>query len=86
MVKPTEQGTIDNLKDAGCDEKTIHDFMFAFRQGDKEREQRILEKHRKDLVSTLNMAKKHIDCLDYFTYQMEKNKQAIVKNKAVKNS
>lgn len=81
MMQLTEQGTIDNLKDAGCDEKTIHDFMFAFKQGDKKREQRILEKHRESLISTLNAAKKHIDCLDYLTYQMEKNRKEIMDRK-----
>ncbi len=68
----TEQGTVQNLRDAGCDEKTIQDFILAVNQGDERERQRILEKHRESLLHTLNAAKKQIDCLDYLAYRMEK--------------
>ncbi len=68
----TEQRTVQNLRDAGCDEKTIQDFILAVKQGDERERQRILEKHREGLLHTLNAAKKQIDCLDYLAYQMEK--------------
>ncbi len=68
----TEQGTIENLKDAGCDEKTIQEFILANKQGDEAMEQSILERHRAGLVHTLNAVKKNIDCLDYLTYQLKK--------------
>lgn len=68
----TEQRTIENLRDAGCDEKTIQDFILAVKQGDEAMEQSILERHRAGLVHTLNAIKKNIDCLDYLTYQLKK--------------
>ena len=68
----TKQRIIDNLRDAGCDEKTIQDFILAEQQGGEKKEQRILEQHRKSLLHTLNAAKKQIDCLDYLVYQMGK--------------
>ena len=68
----TEQGTIENLRDAGCDEKTIQDFILAVKQGDEVTKQNILNRHRAGLVHTLNAVKKNIDCLDYLAYQLRK--------------
>lgn len=73
----TEQGTIQNLRDAGCDEKTIQDFILAIKQGDEIRKQNILDRHRAGLVHTLNTVKKNIDCLDYLTYQLKKERNHI---------
>ncbi len=71
-IEGTEQGTIENLRDAGCDEKMIQEFILANKQGDEAMEQSILERHRAGLVHTLNAVKKNIDCLDYLTYQLKK--------------
>lgn len=73
MVKArTEQGTIENLRDAGCDEKTIQEFILAIKRGDEAMKQSILDRHRAGLVNTLNAVKKNIDCLDYLAYQLKK--------------
>lgn len=65
---------IQNLKDAGCSKKQIDELMLLYENGKKEDICKILEKHRKCILNTVHENEKKIDCLDYFLYQIEKEK------------
>ncbi len=48
-----------NLRDAGCGEEGIRQFL------------RLLSAHRSALLERLHTSQRQIDCLDYLIYQME---------------
>lgn len=61
-----------NLEDAGCDKDTIKAFMELVGSGEQKKQFKLLEKHRKTLLTELHKNEKQIDCLDYLIYQMKK--------------
>lgn len=61
-----------NMKDFGCDEKTIEVFLACFEKHDKEGQMKILKECRKKILGELHQNQKNIDLLDYMTYQLEK--------------
>lgn len=60
---------LQNLIDAGCDEKTITGFESC--QSIRE-EIRFLEKHRAALLDKSHEVNRQIACLDYLVYNLEK--------------
>lgn len=68
----SEEDVIQNLKDAGCSEDTISEFVEDMRQGRMEAGKYLLDAYRNTLLDELHKAQKHIDCLDYLVWQMGK--------------
>lgn len=66
---------IQNLEDAGCDQKTVEQFMKLGVTGDREKQLRLLEQHRRSLLDKVHKNEKQIDCLDYLVFRMRKEKQ-----------
>ena len=66
---------IKNLKDAGCDAKTIEKFMSDLQKGKEESGLKQLAIHRKKLLDSIHKEQKRIDCLDYLVYQMSKTEK-----------
>lgn len=66
---------IQNLEDAGCDKKTVEQFMELGETGEIQGQLRLLENHRRSLLNHVHKKQKQIDCLDYLVYQMRKEKQ-----------
>ena len=66
---------IQNLEDAGCDKKTVEQFMEFGVTGEKQGQLKLLESHRKTLLEKVHEREKQIDCLDYLVYQMKKEKR-----------
>ena len=60
---------LQNLIDAGCDEKTITVFENCKTVKD---ELRLLEKHRATLLDRSHEVNRQIACLDYLVYNLEK--------------
>ena len=60
---------LQNLIDAGCDEKTITVFENCKTVKD---ELRLLEKHRAALLDRSHEVNRQIACLDYLVYNLEK--------------
>jgi hypothetical protein len=71
----TEEETIQNLKDAGCDSAAIAAFLKEVKSGKSVRAMKLLEKHRRTLLDDLHENQKQIDCLDYLVYQMKKEEK-----------
>jgi len=63
---------IQNMKDFGCDEKTIGEFMDCFGKNDQSGQKRILNGYRKKLLAELHQKHKEIDLFDFMVYQLEK--------------
>lgn len=63
---------LQNLKDAGCDDEVVKTFMKLVETGEKQKQYRLLEKHRRGLLEKVHNREKQIDCLDYLVYQMKK--------------
>lgn len=60
---------LQNLIDAGCDEKTITSFKSCKSVRD---ELRLLEKHRAALLDRSHVVNRQILCLDYLVHNLEK--------------
>lgn len=71
------QAVIQNLKDAGCDSKTVEKFMKLREEGDIKEQLDLLCRHRCKLLDRVHREEKKIDCLDYLVYQIQKKKPAI---------
>lgn len=63
---------LQNLKDAGCDDEVVKTFMELAEAGEKQKQYRLLEKHRRDLLDKVHNRERQIECLDYLVFQMKK--------------
>ena len=72
MRLDSRENLIQNLKDAGCCEKMIRDFMEYFDEEDIDRQIALLELHRDDLLDNVHSEERKISCLDYLLYQIRK--------------
>jgi len=68
----TESDLIQNLKDAGCPEDLIRQFMENYRSGRIKDSIRLLQQHRRTLLDRVHALERKIGCLDYLVYHMEK--------------
>ncbi len=73
----SEEDVIQNLKDAGCDKKTIESFMKCMAQDDLRGQLHLMKEQRRCLLNKVHEEEKKIDCLDYLVYQMGRNKTDI---------
>ena len=72
MEQDTRKHLIQNLKDAGCGEEMIRDFMEYFDEDNIERKIALLELHRDGLLNNVHSEERKISCLDYLLYQSKK--------------
>lgn len=72
-VTKKRSATIENLKDAGCNEDFIEQFMAAAEQGRTKALFTLLEGHRNSLLDAVHTNQKKIDLLDYLVFQMKKS-------------
>ncbi|MCD8223387.1 MAG: hypothetical protein LUC99_00790 [Clostridiales bacterium] len=68
----SEKAIIQNMKDAGCGEACIREFLTEYRQGKQKNCDMVLSRHRRELLDQLHQEQRKIDCLDYLSYQMKK--------------
>lgn len=64
-----EEMLITNLKDAGCDDKTIAAFLQYRQTNDQSKQMNLLKKQRNSLLDKIHEDQKAIDCLDYLLYK-----------------
>ena len=63
-----------NLKDSGCDDDSIRQFLKLKKEGREKELMRLLSAHRADLLDQVHTSQHQIDCLDYLIYTMERRK------------
>lgn len=64
-----------NLIDAGCDKQTTEDCLACFEEGNEKKLLLELAKHRRSLLEALHKEQKHIDCLDYLVYTIQRDEK-----------
>lgn len=69
----SREAVIQNLKDAGCSEKTIGDFMICFDQKEKEKQLQLLAVQRDVLLNQIHRGERKISCLDYLICQIQQD-------------
>lgn len=72
MNLESREAAVQNLKDAGCDQDAIEEFLIYFDKNQKEKQLALLERHRKLLLNIVHIEEKKICCLDYLVYQIKK--------------
>lgn len=68
----TKEKILENLRDAGCDEQIISEYLGAMEAGNKKAAMACLDKHREKLLEQFHKSSGCIDCLDYFVIKAEK--------------
>lgn len=71
----SDAGIAEALRDAGCDEPTIAQFMQLKAEGKLEEGLHLLAKFRCRLVCKMHEAQKPVDVLDYVIAQMKPKKR-----------
>lgn len=71
-VNDTKKFVLENLKDAGCDEKLIEQILNLFKTDCLDDALTLLSKHRKAVLESYHIEQKKLDCIDYFVYQIKK--------------
>lgn len=61
-----------NLKDAGCPEKFVEQFLACYGDCTPEEQLRLLHSQRKRLLEQVHDCQKKLDCLDYLREQIRK--------------
>ena len=61
------------LRDAGCDTAAAEEFMALYAEGQTAKAQKLLSRHRKELLDGIHAEERKISCLDYLMYYMERN-------------
>ena len=74
-----ERAYYRNLIDAGCSEKSANIYLTLLRAGKKSEMLRLLESYQKELLDRLHADRQKIDCLDFFIFQMKKEKGECVR-------
>ena len=69
-----EQLLLRNLRDAGCDEATIRQYLKLKMEGKEKEQLRLLSIHRASLLERVHVSQQMIDCLDYLIFTMKKTK------------
>ena len=72
MPEEKREAIIQNLKDAGCTNTFISDFLYCYDKNDHEKQIEILENWRNNLLKQIHEKEKKISCLDYLIYKLQK--------------
>ena len=72
MSEEKREAIIQNLKDAGCTNTFISDFLCCYDKNDYEKQIGILENWRTDLLKQIHEKEKRISYLDYLIYKLQK--------------
>ena len=69
----TDASIRQNLKDAGCNESQIEEFMEYAGKREMDSGLKLLRQQRNHLLDGLHEKQRMIECLDYLVYQIEKD-------------
>ena len=61
------------LRDAGCNEAAATEFMKLYTEGQTAKAQKLLSRHRKELLDGIHAEERKISCLDYLVYEMNRS-------------
>ncbi len=64
----------ENLRDAGCPDSFIEEFLDAYASGAPEAQRRLLERQRRCILDQLHAEQKRLECFDFLRYQFLERK------------
>ena len=70
---PKEDALIRNLRDAGCTQAFIAQFLEIHSDTDAVNQKRLLMAQRNLLLENLRRAQNRLDCLNYLLFQLKKH-------------
>lgn len=70
-----QEALFEILKDTGCDDIFIEQFVNLWLTGKTDLQLTLLQKHRKDLLHKYHEDAKRIDHLDYLIYQIKRQEK-----------
>lgn len=70
-MQSAEQRIRQNLLDAGCDARTVQEFLTYRDAGDLNKQLCLLACQRKRLLAAVHRQEQQICCLDYLVFQLE---------------
>lgn len=73
-MEASKEALIENLRAAGCCQKTVEAFLRLDSQGDTGGQLRLLSQHRQRLLQAVHRTEHCIRCLDYLVYQIEEQR------------
>lgn len=76
MFRQSKEDVVRNLKDAGCSQQTIEQFIECLKRGTLSEQMELLSRHRDSLLDQMHREQRRIDCLDYLVYQMQREQTA----------
>ncbi len=59
----------ENLRDAGCPDSFIEEFLTAYASGAPDVQRRLLERQRRCILDQLHAEQKRLECFDFLRYQ-----------------
>ena len=71
MIMMQTANIISNLKDAGCSDMLIEQFLNLLQIGTQKERLRLLNEHRCRLLDSIHKNQKKLDCLDYLIFEMK---------------
>ena len=74
---PDSKAVIQNLIDAGCDDKLVEEFLSLEESGQTGKQLTLLSKHRQKLLDRVHVEERRIYCLDYLVYEIQKHQKKI---------
>lgn len=72
---PDSETVIQNLIDAGCDDKLVEEFLSLEESGQTGKQLTLLSKHRQKLLDRVHVEERRIYCLDYLVYEIQKQQK-----------
>ena len=73
--QPDSEAVIQNLIDAGCDDKLVEEFLSLEESGQTGKQLTLLSKHRQKLLDRVHVEERRIYCLDYLVYEIQKQQK-----------
>lgn len=67
----SREAVVQNLKDAGCSQDIIKEFLPYFDENEKEKQLEVLERRRNYFLNIVHGEEKKINCLDYLVYKLK---------------
>jgi len=64
----------ENLRDAGCPDGFIEEFLAACASSTPDIQRRLLERQRRCILERIHAERKRLECFDYLRYQFMERK------------
>lgn len=71
-IEGDKESIVQNLKDAGCSEKLINEYLEYAQKMQYKQQLCLLSRYRKKLLECMHVCQRKLDCLDYLIFMLKK--------------